>query len=170
MKISLITRRNKKLFDSKIHKKSPYLRSLTKKKKEGIKKVEEEKAELILDKILKIGQFERDYKFFNPQKNNNTTNIPNIANHNIKNYIKNQISSYLQRENQRYDLDKDRNNYTSIYNEKNEKIKKSENFITKLHKRPLKKVSFLAKIGGDVVTSSNLVFEKNNNKTPQNNF
>lgn len=62
--MSLIRIRNKKIFESKINKKSLFLRSLPKKKYESIKKVEEGKTELIIDKILGIGEFERDYAFF----------------------------------------------------------------------------------------------------------
>ena len=64
MKLSLITRRNKKIFESKINNISRFFRSLPQKKYEGIKKVEEGKTELIIDKILGIGEFERDYGFF----------------------------------------------------------------------------------------------------------
>ena len=64
MKLSLMSRRNKKIFESKINKKSRFLRSLPQKKYEGIKKVEEGKTELIIDKILGIGEFERNYAFF----------------------------------------------------------------------------------------------------------
>ena len=68
MKLSLISRRNKKIFESKINKKSRFLRSLPQKKYEGIKKVEEGKTELIIDKILGIGEFERNYAFFSNNK------------------------------------------------------------------------------------------------------
>ena len=88
MKLSLISRRNKKIFESKINKKSKFLLSLPKKKYETIKKVEEGKTELIIDKILGIGEFERDYAFFsnnklndNPDNNKNKNNInPSLMN------------------------------------------------------------------------------------------
>ena len=70
MKLSLISKRNKRIFESKINQKSRFLRSLPQRKYEGIKKVEEGKTELIIDKILGIGEFERDYAFFSNNKLN----------------------------------------------------------------------------------------------------
>ena len=88
MKLSLISKRNKRIFESKINQKSRFLRSLPQRKYEGIKKVEEGKTELIIDKILGIGEFERDYAFFsnnklndNPDNNKNKNNInPSLMN------------------------------------------------------------------------------------------
>ena len=62
MKLSLITRRNKKLFDSKINKKSQFLRSLPKKKFEGQKKVDEGKTELIIHTIEIYSRIKRAKK------------------------------------------------------------------------------------------------------------
>ena len=88
MKLSLISKRNKRIFESKINQKSRFLRSLPQRKYEGIKKVEEGKTELIIDKILGIGEFERDYAFFSnnklnekPDNNKNKNNInPSLMN------------------------------------------------------------------------------------------
>ena len=88
MKLSLISKRNKRIFESKINQKSRFLRSLPQRKYEGIKKVEEGKTELIIDKILGIGEFERDYTFFSnnklnekPDNNKNKNNInPSLMN------------------------------------------------------------------------------------------
>ena len=96
MKLSSITKRNKKIFESKINKKSSYLRSLPKKKYEGIKKVEEGKTDLIIDKILGLGEFERNYAFFSQQTNNNEKNIQ--INKNLKLTIKNKLNNFFQKE------------------------------------------------------------------------
>ena len=126
MKLSLITRRNKKLFDSKINKKSQFLRSLPKKKFEGQKKVDEGKTELIIDKILGIGEFERDYSFF---VNNKTNDKPDksASKKIIKPSLMNRISDLVKKENinkyEKLDENKESNYYKNNEGEKKALIK-----------------------------------------------
>ena len=121
MKLSLITRRNKKLFDSKINKKSQFLRSLPKKKFEGQKKVDEGKTALIIDKILGIGEFERDYSFF---VNNKTNDKPDksASKKIIKPSLMNRISDLVKKENinkyEKLDENKESNYYKNNEGEK----------------------------------------------------
>ena len=99
MKLSLITRRNKRIFESKINKKSKFLRSLPQRKYEGIKKVEEGKTEMIIDKILGIGEFERDYGFFCNNKINEKSDNSATKN-NIKPSLMSRITYLVQKDSQ----------------------------------------------------------------------
>ena len=170
-KISLITRRNKNIFEAKINKKSFFLRSLPKKKYEGIKKVEEGKTDLIIDKILGIGEFERDYGFFCPQSNNNNTPKNVILNPSMKNSLKNRINIYIKNgssnnyDNYRYEEENDIN-HKSIegfgiqkkYNQKNF-WKDKKGMKRNLNQNP---DSFLSQIGNNIIISKSL--DKNNSK------
>ena len=53
-------------FNSKLNQKSNYLKNLDYVKSEGIKELEDEKIEMLIDKCLGINKFERDYSFFSP--------------------------------------------------------------------------------------------------------
>jgi len=53
-------------FDSKLNQKSNYLKNLDYLKTEGIKEIEDEKIDILIDKCLGINKFERDYSFFSP--------------------------------------------------------------------------------------------------------
>ena len=97
MKLSLITRRNKRIFESKINKKSKFLRSLPQRKYEGIKKVEEGKTEMIIDKILGIGEFERDYGFFCNNKINEKSDN-SVTKNNIKPSLMSRITYLVQKD------------------------------------------------------------------------
>ena len=97
MKLSLITRRNKRIFESKINKKSKFLRSLPQRKYEGIKKVEEGKTEMIIDKILGIGEFERDYGFFCNNKINEKSDN-SVTKNNIKPSLISRITYLVQKD------------------------------------------------------------------------
>ena len=57
-------------FNNLFNKKSNYLKNLQNLNTEGIKEIENEKAEILIDKCLGINQFERDYSFFNPPLQN----------------------------------------------------------------------------------------------------
>ena len=173
-KISLITRRNKNIFESKINKKSVFLRSLPKKKYEGIKKVEEGKTDLIIDKILGIGEFERDYGFFCPQNNNNNNAPKNeVLTPGLKNSLKNRINIYIQNGNSnnydkyRYEEEDDINhnsvegiNIRKKFNEKNFwKDKKGASTKRSVYQNT---DSFLSQIGNNIIISKSL--DKNNSQ------
>ena len=53
-------------FDLKLNQKSNYLKNLDYLKTEGIKEIEDEKIDILIDKCLGINKFERDYSFFSP--------------------------------------------------------------------------------------------------------
>ena len=53
-------------FNYLFNKKSNYLKNLPKLKYDGLKEIENEKVEILIDKFLGINKFERDYSFFNP--------------------------------------------------------------------------------------------------------
>ena len=166
--MSIIRRRNKKIFESKINKKSLFLRSLPKKKYESIKKVEEGKTELIIDKILGIGEFERDYAFFSNNGNNDTSKN-NMLKINIKPSLKSRITNLVQKGNRYEDYikeeEKNEKNVTSI--EKIEKYDRNKSLRTKYKRNEIdmkkniqKPESFLSKIGNNVIISSSLLDNK----------
>ena len=168
MKMSIIRRRNKKIFESKINKKSLFLRSLPKKKYESLKKVEEGKTELIIDKILGIGEFERDYAFFSNNGNNDTSKN-NMLKINIKPSLKSRITNLVQKGNRYEDYikeeEKNEKNVTSI--EKIEKYDRNKSLRTKYKRNEIdmkkniqKPESFLSKIGNNVIISSSLLDNK----------
>ena len=170
MKLGLITKRNKKIFESKINKKSYFLRSLPKKKHEVIKKVEEGKTDLIIDKILGLGEFERDYKFFCYQQNRNSTPKNIIINSNTKSSLKNKINFFIQKEkSNRYDNYKMENeNEEEFYNsrdniENNNKYWRPKKlYLSSLPASSSKryinynKESFLSKIGNNVINTKSI--------------
>ena len=66
-KLKLNRKRQIKLhFINLFNKKSSYLTNLSKLKTEGIKEIENEKIDILIEKYLGINKFERDYSFFNP--------------------------------------------------------------------------------------------------------
>ena len=166
--MSIIRRRNKKIFESKINKKSLFLRSLPKKKYESLKKVEEGKTELIIDKILGIGEFERDYAFFSNNGNNDISKN-NMLKINIKPSLKSRITNLVQKGNRYEDYikeeEKNEKNVTSI--EKIEKYDRNKSLRTKYKRNEIdmkkniqKPESFLSKIGNNVIISSSLLDNK----------
>ena len=180
-KIALITRRNKKIFESKINKKSMFLRSLPKKKYEGIKKVEEGKTDLIIDKILGIGEFERDYGFFCPQKNTENTPKNVILNPSLKNSLKQRINIFIQNgnsnnlesyRNYRFDEDNDINYNSFDGIDIKKKYNKSNFWKEKTNNRKnlnQKADSFLSKVGNNIIIS-NPNLDKDNSKKVINNI
>ena len=166
--MSLIRRRNKKIFESKINKKSLFLRSLPKKKYESIKKVEEGKTELIIDKILGIGEFERDYAFFSNKGNDSSKN--NMLKLNIKPSLKSRITNLVQKGNryEEYNIKEEEKNEKSGNSIDNiEKYDRSKSLRSKYKRNAIdvkknnqKPESFLSKIGNDVIISSSLLDNK----------
>ena len=158
MKLSLISRRNKKIFESKINKKSKFLLSLPKKKYEGIKKVEEGKTELIIDKILGIGEFERNYAFFSNNKINEKPDNTNLKK-NIKPSLINRITDLVQREsiNKYEQLDEDFENKHSSFKEESEKKYNNANKYWKINKKGKAEKereefeSFFSKMGNKII-------------------
>ena len=176
MKLSLLAKRNKKIFELKINKKSKFLRSLPKERYEGLKRVEEGKTELIIDKLLGLGEFERDYGFFCPKKNTAETPKNLLLSQNVKSNLKNKISDFIQKENS--------NKYDKyIYEEDSDYIYKSRDDIEpknnirywrpkKLTVSPLpssnskrylnkKKDTFFTKVGNNIINSQS-IFDKEN--------
>lgn len=167
MKLSLISRRNKKIFESKINKKSLFLRSLPKKKYESIKKVEEGKTELIIDKILGIGEFERDYAFFSNKGNDSSKN--NMLKLNIKPSLKSRITNLVQKGNryEEYIKEEEKNEKSGNSIDNIEKYDRSKSLRSKYKRNAIdvkknnqKPESFLSKIGNDVIISSSLLDNK----------
>ena len=167
MKLSLISRRNKKIFESKINKKSKFLLSLPKKKYETIKKVEEGKTELIIDKILGIGEFERNYAFFSNNKINERPDDNNLKK-NIKPSLMNRITDLVKKESiNKYEQINE--NYENRYNthkvEKERKYNNANKYWRINKKVRLEKEnedfeSFFSKMGNKVITNNNLYINK----------
>ena len=158
MKLSLMSRRNKKIFESKINKKSRFLRSLPQKKYEGIKKVEEGKTELIIDKILGIGEFERNYAFFSNNKIDEKAINDNLKKK-IKPSLKNRISDLVHKESQNK-YEETNENYENRYNthkvEKERKYNNANKYWRinknrKLEKEKDEYESFFSKMGNKVI-------------------
>ena len=158
MKLSLMSRRNKKIFESKINKKSRFLRSLPQKKYEGIKKVEEGKTELIIDKILGIGEFERNYAFFSNNKIEEKEINDNLKKK-IKPSLKNRISDLVHKESQNK-YEEINENYENRYNthkvEKERKYNNANKYWRinknrKLEKEKDEYESFFSKMGNKVI-------------------
>ena len=158
MKLSLMSRRNKKIFESKINKKSRFLRSLPQKKYEGIKKVEEGKTELIIDKILGIGEFERNYAFFSNNKIEEKEINDNLKKK-IKPSLKNRISDLVHKESQNK-YEETNENYENRYNthkvEKERKYNNANKYWRinknrKIEKEKDEYESFFSKMGNKVI-------------------
>lgn len=64
MSVARIARKHKQVYEELFSKRSGFLKRLPKAKDDGIKKLEEDKTEIITNKVLGIGEFERDYTFF----------------------------------------------------------------------------------------------------------
>ena len=65
-KVRLNKRRQLQLhFNNLFNKKSDYLKNLIKQNTTGIKEIENEKVDILIDKCLGLDKFERDYSFFN---------------------------------------------------------------------------------------------------------
>ena len=170
MKLSLISRRNKKIFESKINKRSRFLRSLHQKKYEGIKKVEEGKTELIIDKILGIGEFERDYAFFSnnklnekPENSKNKSNINQSLMNRISDLVKKDSIDRYEQLNENTEVNKIK--YNSFSEEPEKKFNNANKYwrINKQMKTEKNKdqyESFFSKMGNKVIINAS-EFDKN---------
>ena len=106
MSLSYITKRNKKIFEEQFNRKSNYFRKLPNKKYEGLKKIEEDKIDLVIDKILGIGEFKRDYSMFSnpPNKLRKSTENKNL-NKNVRYKLESMLEKDFEkkRQNKRFD-------------------------------------------------------------------
>jgi len=174
MKLSLISKRNKRIFESKINQKSRFLRSLPQRKYEGIKKVEEGKTELIIDKILGIGEFERDYAFFSNNKLNEKPDN-NKNKNNINPSLMNRISDLVKKDN--VDKYEQLNENTELYEKKFNSFREEPerkynnankywriNKQTKAEKENEQFESFFSKMGNKVII--NKLNSNQNEKNP----
>ena len=137
-------------------KKSNYLKNLEKQRYEGLKLIEEEKADILVDKILRRDRINRDYSVFSRynfldfgKKNilidNNEKKIGNI-----KYYSKNNKNQKTNKINSSSNFSK--NNNINLNN------MSKETFIT----RSIDKNRFLSNIGNDIVNTKNI--SENNKK------
>ena len=137
-------------------KKSNYLKNLEKQRYEGLKLIEEEKADILVDKILRRDRINRDYSVFSRynfldfgKKNilidNNEKKIGNI-----KYYSKNNKNQKINKINSSSNFSK--NNNINLNN------MSKETFIT----RSIDKNRFLSNIGNDIVNTKNI--SENNKK------
>ena len=174
MKLSLISKRNKRIFESKINQKSRFLRSLPQRKYEGIKKVEEGKTELIIDKILGIGEFERDYAFFSNNKLNEKPDN-NKNKNNINPSLMNRISDLVKKDS--VDKYEQLNENTELYEKKFNSFREEPerkynnankywriNKRTKAEKENEQFESFFSKMGNKVII--NKLNSNQNEKNP----
>ena len=174
MTLSLISKRNKRIFESKINQKSRFLRSLPQRKYEGIKKVEEGKTELIIDKILGIGEFERDYAFFSNNKLNEKPDN-NKNKNNINPSLMNRISDLVKKDS--VDKYEQLNENTELYEKKFNSFREEPerkynnankywriNKQTKAEKENEQFESFFSKMGNKVII--NKLNSNQNEKNP----
>ena len=172
MKLSLMSRRNKKIFESKINKRSRFFRSLPQKKYEGIKKVEEGKTELIIDKILGIGEFERNYAFFNNNKIEEKE-ISNDFKKKIKPSLMNRISDLVHKDSQnKYEqLNENYENRIKSHRENNEKKYNNANKYWRMNKLKREEKekeefeSFFSKMGNKVILNE-LIYSSEKGRNP----
>ena len=148
MYYSLKPRNKKELFLIKPIRRSNYLKNLEKQTFAGLECIEEEKANILIDKILGKGTIFRDYSVFSNHLNDSKRYIKNINSINKDNYITNYKSCKL-----RNKLHKKKN----INNSKDfHKIKKMLNKMSKetFIKRNLERENFLSIIGKDIINSN----------------
>lgn len=191
MNLNFLKKKNKKLFDEKLNKRSFFLRELPKKKSEGLKKIEEEKTEILIDRVLKRDRFERDYKFFIPSLPKNDLELKKtFLEKNNSKKIKVLLTTFLEKEqfnkfnqlrykNENEDTFDYNNDESGNENEKKKELTKnnSRNFSYDRNKayrniicQPLcqsevlkKPQSFLSTVGNNIVISSS-AFNENKNK------
>ena len=139
----------KELISIKPIKRSHYLKNLEKKKYEGLKHIEEEKADILVEKILRRQKIYRDYSIFSCHKNDKKIKEEEKLekeNNIIKNY-NNYNKNRIQKKNKIYNsLDLNRNN-------KELKSMSKETFIT----RNFGRKNILSIIGDDIINSNYLV-------------
>ena len=169
MSLSTIVRRNKIIFEEQFNKKSNYFRKLQKTKINGLKKIEEDKIELIINKIIGIGEFKRDYSLF---ANTQNKQRQNTEKKNISKNMKYKIENILEKS---YEKKRQNRRYYDSYNRenivKNDKYDKSRSYSKgKKYKTIIFKndanqqnqePTFLSSIGKNIITSNNSFVEKN---------
>ena len=124
------------------------------------------KTDLIIDKILGLGEFERDYAFFCPQTNVNNTPKDIILSTNVKSSLKNRISYIFQKDNKnkydhKYEEEDDNDNKVFISRDninmnrywKPKKLDFSPTHSSNSKKyMNIKQNSFLSKVGNNIIT------------------
>ena len=137
-------------------KKSNYLKNLEKQRYEGLKKIEEEKADILVDKILRRDKINRDYSvfsrynFFDFDKKNILIENNDKKSDNIKYYSRNNKNQKVNKINSSSNFSK--KNHITLNN------MSKETFIT----RSIDKNKFLSNIGNDIVNAKNI--SENNKK------
>ena len=147
--LSTSPRKKEVLISVKPIKRSNYLKNLEKQKYEGLKLIEEEKADILIEKILRRERIHRDYSIFSHRKNDNKINEEekmgkkNVLIKNYNNYNKNIIQN------------KNKINNSSDFHRNNKELKKisKETFIT----RNFGRKNILSIIGDDIINSNYLV-------------
>ena len=146
-------KRKNELINLKPIKKSNYLKNLEKQRYEGLKLIENEKAGILIDKILRRETIYRDYSIFNSHGNINEK-FSTVENHKRKN-----------RNFNNYNFNKNNNSQKKykIYNNNNSKNNKVINKISKetFITRGMDRKNFLSAIGDDIINSNYLVKDKN---------
>ena len=138
-------RNKKELILVKPIKRSNYLKNLENQRFETLKLIEEEKANLLIEKILKTGAVCRDYSIFSNYKCDNKINV-------MSNIIKDNntitINSYYRNKNPK----KKKINNSTDFHKNNRVLNKMspETFI----KRSLHRDNFLSIIGDDIIYSN----------------
>ena len=147
--LSTSPRKKEVLTSVKPIKRSNYLKNLEKQKYEGLKLIEEEKADILIEKILRRERIHRDYSIFSHHNNDNKINEEeklrkeNVIIKNYNNYNKNIIQK------------KNKINNSSDFHRNNKELKKisKETFIT----RNFGRKNILSIIGDDIINSNYLV-------------
>lgn len=92
MNVASIRRKHRKVFEDLFYKKSGFLKKLPKVQFDGIRRLEEDKTKIVLNKMLGVGEFERDYSYFinnSSSQRQNENKGDNIINSGFKNRIAN---------------------------------------------------------------------------------
>ena len=147
--LSTSPRKKEVLTSVKPIKRSNYLKNLEKQKYEGLKLIEEEKADILIEKILRRERIHRDYSIFSHHNNDNKINEEeklrkeNVIIKNYNNYNKNIIQK------------KNKINNSSDFHRNNKELKKisKETFIT----RNFGRKNILSIIGDDIINSNYLL-------------
>ena len=151
-----IPRNKKELILVKPIKRSNYLKNLEKQRFETLKLIEKEKANLLIEKILKTGSVCRDYSIFSNHKCDNKINEVNNI---IKDNNTITINSYYYRN--KNPKKKKINNSTDFHKNNRVLNKMSpETFI----KRNLNRDNFLSIIGDDIINSNYKTINKRKRK------
>ena len=162
MLFSNYPKRKDELFMVKPIKRSNYFKNLEKERYERLKVIEEEKVNILIEKILRTGRVNRDYSIFNRRLNDNNINKDKISKkENIfeKNFNANNNISNFHYKNKKEK--KSGINISSNFHNNNKIMNKmsKETFIT----RNLDRENFLSIIGDDII-NANYVFKDRRKK------